>query len=228
MKLCWDFFTALQNGRVQHLSHTLQRIIYMHWKCWISQTFLHSLYGRRQISQISLFWFRYGLMDVLSNWMQVPTWKDVHIVVTLYKHAERVTTPRSSSCSLQEMDIESLEAGNQSLQADLKLAFKRIGDLQAAIEDEMESDDNEDLINRYSCWPLRRGLRNGIRRRYLIREAPDNIFLNQPKSKEADENWWASCGFFFYARLLVGWLWVTGKLFSLFPFAEAMRRVTKK
>ncbi|XP_046719567.1 unconventional myosin-XVIIIa isoform X10 [Silurus meridionalis] len=46
-----------------------------------------------------------------------------------------------------EMDIESLEAGNQSLQADLKLAFKRIGDLQAAIEDEMESDDNEDLIN---------------------------------------------------------------------------------
>lgn len=49
----------------------------------------------------------------------------------------------------QEMDIESLEAANQSLQADLKLAFKRIGDLQAAIEDEMESDDNEDLINRY-------------------------------------------------------------------------------
>ncbi|XP_061683938.1 unconventional myosin-XVIIIa isoform X2 [Syngnathoides biaculeatus] len=46
-----------------------------------------------------------------------------------------------------EMDIESLEAANQSLQADLKLAFKRIGDLQAAIEDEMESDDNEELIN---------------------------------------------------------------------------------
>ncbi|XP_026154629.1 unconventional myosin-XVIIIa isoform X5 [Mastacembelus armatus] len=46
-----------------------------------------------------------------------------------------------------EMDIESLEAANQSLQADLKLAFKRIGDLQAAIEDEVESDDNEDLIN---------------------------------------------------------------------------------
>lgn len=49
------------------------------------------------------------------------------------------------------MDIESLEAANQSLQADLKLAFKRIGDLQAAIEDEMESDDNDDLINRYVC-----------------------------------------------------------------------------
>ncbi|KAG9341378.1 hypothetical protein JZ751_019185 [Albula glossodonta] len=47
-----------------------------------------------------------------------------------------------------EMDIESLEAANQSLQSDLKLAFKRIGDLQAAIEDEMESDDNDDLINR--------------------------------------------------------------------------------
>ncbi|XP_078536201.1 unconventional myosin-XVIIIa isoform X13 [Lissotriton helveticus] len=46
-----------------------------------------------------------------------------------------------------EMDLESLEAANQSLQADLKLAFKRIGDLQAAIEDEMESEDNEDLIN---------------------------------------------------------------------------------
>nr|XP_060612666.1 unconventional myosin-XVIIIa [Anolis sagrei ordinatus] len=46
-----------------------------------------------------------------------------------------------------EMDLESLEAANQSLQSDLKLAFKRIGDLQAAIEDEMESDENEDLIN---------------------------------------------------------------------------------
>ncbi|KAG8002367.1 Unconventional myosin-XVIIIa [Nibea albiflora] len=46
-----------------------------------------------------------------------------------------------------EMDIESLEAANQSLQADLKLAIKWIGDLQAAIKDEMESDDNEDLIN---------------------------------------------------------------------------------
>ncbi|XP_077448363.1 unconventional myosin-XVIIIa-like [Stigmatopora argus] len=46
-----------------------------------------------------------------------------------------------------EMDIESLEAANQSLQVDLKLAFKRIADLQAAIEDEMESDDNDDLIN---------------------------------------------------------------------------------
>lgn len=50
----------------------------------------------------------------------------------------------------QEMDIESLEAANQSLQVDLKLAFKRIGDLQVAIEDELESDDNDDLINRYS------------------------------------------------------------------------------
>ncbi|XP_035864792.1 unconventional myosin-XVIIIa-like isoform X2 [Sander lucioperca] len=46
-----------------------------------------------------------------------------------------------------EMDIASLEAANQSLQVDIKLAFKRIGDLQAAIEDEMESDDNDDLIN---------------------------------------------------------------------------------
>ncbi|NXX62396.1 MY18A protein, partial [Scopus umbretta] len=51
------------------------------------------------------------------------------------------------SPSPQEMDLESLEAANQSLQSDLKLAFKRIGDLQAAIEDEMESDSNEDLIN---------------------------------------------------------------------------------
>ncbi|XP_075760678.1 unconventional myosin-XVIIIa isoform X22 [Pelodiscus sinensis] len=46
-----------------------------------------------------------------------------------------------------EMDLESLEAANQSLQADLKLAFRRIGDLQAAIEDELESDDNEELVN---------------------------------------------------------------------------------
>ncbi|XP_068455923.1 unconventional myosin-XVIIIa-like isoform X4 [Clinocottus analis] len=45
-----------------------------------------------------------------------------------------------------EMDIGSLEAATQSLQVDLKLAFKRIGDLQAAIEDEMESDDNDDVI----------------------------------------------------------------------------------
>ncbi len=57
------------------------------------------------------------------------------------------------------MDIESLEAANQSLQADLKLAFKRIGDLQAAIEDEMESDDNEDLINRYEKSTCRFGAR---------------------------------------------------------------------
>lgn len=56
----------------------------------------------------------------------------------------------NSGPSHQEMDIESLEAANQSLQVDLKLAFKRIGDLQAAIEDEMESDDNDDLINRYN------------------------------------------------------------------------------
>lgn len=46
-----------------------------------------------------------------------------------------------------EMDIESLEAANQSLQVDLKLAFKRIGDLQAAIEDDMEMDDNDDVVN---------------------------------------------------------------------------------
>uniref|UniRef100_A0A667HTX5 Unconventional myosin-XVIIIa n=1 Tax=Lynx canadensis TaxID=61383 RepID=A0A667HTX5_LYNCA len=52
-----------------------------------------------------------------------------------------------------EMDLESLEAANQSLQADLKLAFKRIGDLQAAIEDEMESDGNEDLITSCSLSP---------------------------------------------------------------------------
>lgn len=49
----------------------------------------------------------------------------------------------------QQMDIESLEAANQSLQADMKLAFKRIGDLQAAMEDEMETEDDEDLISRY-------------------------------------------------------------------------------
>lgn len=64
------------------------------------------------------------------------------IVVLLY------TNTLPSPPSPQEMDLESLEAANQSLQADLKLAFKRIGDLQAAIEDEMESDENEDLINR--------------------------------------------------------------------------------
>ncbi|NWI65224.1 MY18A protein, partial [Todus mexicanus] len=55
--------------------------------------------------------------------------------------------PAHPAPSPQEMDLESVEAANQSLQSDLKLAFKRIGDLQAAIEDEMESDSNEDLIN---------------------------------------------------------------------------------
>lgn len=58
------------------------------------------------------------------------------------------TAQAHPTLSPQEMDLESLEAANQSLQSDLKLAFKRIGDLQAAIEDEMESDSNEDLINR--------------------------------------------------------------------------------
>ena len=74
----------------------------------------------------------------------------------------------------QEMDIESLEAANQSLQADLKLAFKRIGDLQAAIEDEMESDDNEDLINRYECWPPQSWIKECDTTE--IREAPCNMF----------------------------------------------------
>lgn len=46
-----------------------------------------------------------------------------------------------------EMDLESLEVVNQSLQVDLKLVFKCIGDLQVVIEDEMESDENEDFIN---------------------------------------------------------------------------------
>lgn len=63
----------------------------------------------------------------------------------------------------QEMDIESLEAANQSLQGDLKLAFKRIGDLQAAIEDEMASDDNDDLISRYRT-ALALSRKNGGRR----------------------------------------------------------------
>ncbi|XP_069767151.1 unconventional myosin-XVIIIa isoform X7 [Narcine bancroftii] len=61
-----------------------------------------------------------------------------------------VTKKETEACRKKhelEMDIESLEAANQSLQSDLKLAFKRIGDLQAAIEDEMESDENDDLIN---------------------------------------------------------------------------------
>uniref|UniRef100_UPI00358E40BE unconventional myosin-XVIIIa-like isoform X2 n=1 Tax=Myxine glutinosa TaxID=7769 RepID=UPI00358E40BE len=47
-----------------------------------------------------------------------------------------------------ELDMASLEAANQSLQSDLRAAFQRIGDLQAAIEDEMASDENDEAVER--------------------------------------------------------------------------------
>uniref|UniRef100_A0A8C4R0L6 Myosin XVIIIB n=1 Tax=Eptatretus burgeri TaxID=7764 RepID=A0A8C4R0L6_EPTBU len=47
-----------------------------------------------------------------------------------------------------ELDMASLEAANQSLQNDLRAAFQRIGDLQAAIEDEMASDENDEAVER--------------------------------------------------------------------------------
>ena len=45
------------------------------------------------------------------------------------------------------MKLEVLEADYEQSQTDLRLAFKRITDLQAVIEDEMESGDDSD----YRC-----------------------------------------------------------------------------
>lgn len=92
------------------------------------------------------------------------------------------------------MDIESLEAANQSLQVDLKLAFKRIGDLQAAIEDEMESDDNDDLINRYSA-PL-----ISYRRRFYclcFTVLPACYIRGKPYQDTARNQVKENCSFFF-------------------------------
>ena len=41
---------------------------------------------------------------------------------------------------LQENKVESLEADFEQSQSDLRLAFKRISDLLAVMEDEMDSD----------------------------------------------------------------------------------------
>jgi hypothetical protein len=45
--------------------------------------------------------------------------------------------------SLQEMRLESLDLDFEQSQSDLKLAFKRIADLQAALEEDMDSDDDD-------------------------------------------------------------------------------------
>ncbi|XP_078451908.1 unconventional myosin-XVIIIa [Lampetra planeri] len=47
-----------------------------------------------------------------------------------------------------ELDMASLEAANQSLQSDLHASFQRISDLQAAMEDEMASDENDEAVDR--------------------------------------------------------------------------------
>lgn len=43
---------------------------------------------------------------------------------------------------VQESRIEELETDYEQGQSDLKLAFKRIADLQAALEDDMDSDES--------------------------------------------------------------------------------------
>ena len=43
---------------------------------------------------------------------------------------------------LQESRVNELEADYEQSQSDLKLAFKRIADLQAALEDGIDSDDD--------------------------------------------------------------------------------------
>lgn len=48
---------------------------------------------------------------------------------------------------LQENKVAELESDFEQNQSDLKLAFKRIADLQAALEEGLESDD--DFTDRY-------------------------------------------------------------------------------
>ena len=45
---------------------------------------------------------------------------------------------------LQEVKVHSLESDYEQGQSDLRLAFKRIADLQAAMEDDMVDSDEED------------------------------------------------------------------------------------
>ena len=49
------------------------------------------------------------------------------------------------------MKLEVLEGDYEQSQTDLRLAFKRISDLQTVIEDEMESGDDSDYRFVYSC-----------------------------------------------------------------------------
>ena len=44
---------------------------------------------------------------------------------------------------IQEVEIENLEEANERIQSDLKLAFKRIADLQGALEDNIGSDESD-------------------------------------------------------------------------------------
>ena len=59
---------------------------------------------------------------------------------------------------MQENEFETLEAELAQSRADLKLAFKRIADLQAALEEELDSDeDSFNLDDRYithTSFPL--------------------------------------------------------------------------
>ena len=46
--------------------------------------------------------------------------------------------------SLQERKLEQMEAEHEQTQSDLHLAFKRIADLQAVIEDDIETNNSDD------------------------------------------------------------------------------------
>ena len=54
---------------------------------------------------------------------------------------------KNFNSSFQESKVEELETNYGQNQADLKLAFKRISDLQAALEEDLDSD--IDLSDRY-------------------------------------------------------------------------------
>lgn len=62
----------------------------------------------------------------------------------------------------QEREVEALEEELAQCRADLKLAFKRISDLQAALEEELDSDeDSLQLGDRYNMFALYTGPLNG-------------------------------------------------------------------
>ena len=64
----------------------------------------------------------------------------INDMCTLFLMVKVVLINKYFVLKLQENKVESLEADFEQSQSDLRLAFKRISDLQAVMEDEMDSD----------------------------------------------------------------------------------------